>query len=134
MDVIRARAGKRYRPPELLLASRPNICRQTPAHVETPYLIRRAILNGAPDTEDGTQSGPSGANLRRVAIDPRPTRATTVRPSASTHRDENVAEASALQMDLVTPLFQPLRGETGRSWFASEYGITQDNSSLISSE
>ena len=37
-------------------------------------------------------------------------------------------------MDLVTPLFQPLRGETGRTWFANEYGITPDNSSLISSE
>ena len=79
---------------------------------------------------------PSGANLRRVAIEPRPTRSPTERPSASTHRDEdeNVAEASALQMDLVTPLFQPLRGETGRTWFANEYGITPDNSSLMSSE
>ena len=48
---------------------------------------------------------PIGANLRRVAIEPRPTRSPTDRPSASTHRDEdeNVAEASALQMDLVTP-------------------------------
>ena len=54
----------------------------------------------------------------------------------STYRDEdeNVAEASALQMDLVTPLFQSLRGETGRTWFANEYGITPDNSSLMSSE
>ena len=78
---------------------------------------------------------PSGANLRRVAIEPRPMRSPTQRPSASTYRDdENVAEASALKMDLVTPLFQPLRGETGRTWFTSEYGITPDNSSLMSSE
>ena len=48
---------------------------------------------------------PIGANLRRVAIEPRPTRSPTDRPSASTHRDEdeNVGESSALQMDLVTP-------------------------------
>ena len=79
---------------------------------------------------------PSGANLRRIAIEPRTTRSPTERPSASTYRDEdeNVAEASALQMDLVTPLFQPLRGETGRTWFTNEYGITPDNSSLMSSE
>ena len=78
---------------------------------------------------------PSGANLRRVAIDPRPMRSTTQKPSASTYRDdENVAEASALKMDLVTPLFQPLRGETERTWFTSEYGITPDTSSLMSSE
>ena len=78
---------------------------------------------------------PSGANLRRVAIDPRPTRSTTQRPCTSTYRDdENVAEASALKMDLVAPLFQPLRGETGRTWFTSEYGIAPDTSSLMSSE
>ena len=37
-------------------------------------------------------------------------------------------------MDLATPVFQPLRGETGRTWIAIEYGITTDNSSLISSD
>ena len=31
-------------------------------------------------------------------------------------------------------MFQPLRGETGRTWIAIEYGITTDNSSLISSD
>ena len=78
---------------------------------------------------------PSGANLRRVAIEPRPTSSPTQRPSASTYRDdENVAEVSALKMGLVTPLFQPLRGETGRTWFTNEYGITPDTSSLMSSE
>ena len=74
---------------------------------------------------------PSGANLRRVTITSRPMRSPTQRPSTSTYRDEeNVAEASALKMDLVTPLFQPLRDETGRAWFTNEYGITSDTSSL----
>ena len=36
-------------------------------------------------------------------------------------------------MALVTPAFQPYRGETGKAWMASEYGITADTSSLISS-
>ena len=36
-------------------------------------------------------------------------------------------------MALVTPTFQPLRGETSRAWIALEYGITADTSSLISS-
>ena len=39
-----------------------------------------------------------------------------------------------MKMDLLTPLFQPLRGETGRTWFAIGYGITPDNYSLMSSE
>ena len=46
---------------------------------------------------------PSGANLRRVAIEPTPTRARPERPSASTYReDDTIAEATALKMDLVT--------------------------------
>ena len=63
-----------------------------------------------------SQVRPSGANLRRVAIEPKPTLAPTERPSASTYREEdNIAEATALKIDLVTPVFQPLRGETGRT-------------------
>ena len=82
-----------------------------------------------------SQVRPSGASTRRVAIEPKPTRSPTERPSASTYREEeNIAEATALKIDLVTPVFQPLRGETGRTWFAIEYGITTDNSSLMSSE
>ena len=82
-----------------------------------------------------SQVRPSGANLRRVAIEPPPTRALPERPSASTYpEDDNVAEVTALKIDLVTPVFQPLRGETGRIWYAIEYGITTDNSSLMSSE
>ena len=82
-----------------------------------------------------SQVRPSGANLRRVAIEPKPTRTPTERPSTSTFLEEdNIAEATALKIDLVTPVFQPLRGETGRTWFAIEYGITTDNSSLMSSD
>ena len=82
-----------------------------------------------------SQVRPSGANLRRVAIEPKTTRAPIERPSASTFREEEtIAEATSMKMDLATPVFQPLRGETGRTWIAIEYGITTDNSSLISSE
>ena len=81
-----------------------------------------------------SQVRPSGANLRHVAIEPKPTREPPERPSASTYREEdNIAEATALKIYLVTPVFQPLRGETGRTWFTIEYGITTDNSSLMSS-
>ena len=38
-----------------------------------------------------------------------------------------------MEMELVTPAFQPYRGATGRAWMAQEYGITADTSSLISS-
>ena len=44
-----------------------------------------------------------------------------------------MVDPATMQMDLVTPAFQPYRGETGRAWMASEYGITADTSSLISS-
>ena len=77
---------------------------------------------------------PSGSSLRRVAIQPKDQLAVPERPSSSTFKEEeNVADASTLQIDLVTPAFQPLRGETGRAWLALEYGITADTSSLISS-
>ena len=59
---------------------------------------------------------PSGANLRRVAIEPKVTRAPTERTSESNFREEDtIADASALQMDLATPMFQPLRGDSGRT-------------------
>ena len=35
---------------------------------------------------------------------------------------------------VTTPVFQPYRGATGRAWMANEYGVTMDNSSLMSSE
>ena len=39
-----------------------------------------------------------------------------------------------MNTDLITPMFQPLRGETGSIWCAIEYGITTDNSSFISAD
>ena len=82
-----------------------------------------------------SQVQPSGANLRRVAIEPKATRAPTERPSASTfHEEDNIADASALKNDLVTPMFQPLRGDSGRTWIAIEYGLATENASMVSSE
>ena len=82
-----------------------------------------------------SQVRPSGANLRRIAIEPKATRAPTERPSASTFREEdNIADASAMKIDLVTPMFQPLRGDSGRTWIAIEYGVATDNASMVSSE
>ena len=75
---------------------------------------------------------PSGSSLRRIAIQPKDQLALPERPSASTFKEEeNVADASALPIDLVTPVFQPLRGETGRAWCAIEYGITADISDKL---
>ena len=78
---------------------------------------------------------PSGSSLRRrVAIQPKDQLALPEIPSASTFKEEeSVADASALKIDLVTPVLQPLRGETGRTWCAIEYEITSNTSSLISS-
>ena len=45
-----------------------------------------------------------------------------------------IAVATTLSTDLVTPVFQPLRGGTGRRWEAIEYGIASDNSSFISAD
>ena len=77
---------------------------------------------------------PSGCNLRRVAIQPKQQLAVSERPSTSTFiEEETVVDPSTMQMALVTPAFQPYRGESSKAWMASEYGITADNSSLISS-
>ena len=79
-----------------------------------------------------SQVRPSGSSLRHVVIEPTPTRALTQRPSASTYReDDRIAE---MNTDLVVPMFQPLRGQTGSLWCAIEYGITTANSSLISAD
>ena len=82
-----------------------------------------------------SQVRPSGCNLCRVAIEPMPTCALPERPSASSyHEEDRIAVATTLSTDLVTPVFQPLRGGTGRRWEAIEYGIATDNSSLISAD
>ena len=81
-----------------------------------------------------SQVMPSGCNLRRVAVQPRNQLAVPERPSASAFsEDQSVVDPATMQMDLAIPAFQPYRGETGRAWMASEYGITADTSSLISS-
>ena len=82
-----------------------------------------------------SQVRPSGCNLRRVAIEPTPTRAPPERPSASSYQEEDsIVLAMTLSTDLFTPVFQPLRGGTGRTWEAIEYGIATDNASLISAD
>ena len=81
-----------------------------------------------------SQVMPSGCNLRRVAVQPRIQLAVPERPSASAFsEDQSVVDPATMQMDLATPAFQHYRGETGRAWMVSEYGITADTSSLISS-
>ena len=74
-----------------------------------------------------SQVMPSGCNLRRVAVQPRNQLAVPERPSVSAFgEDHSVVNPATMQMDLVTPEFQPYRGETGRAWMASEYGITAE--------
>ena len=81
-----------------------------------------------------SQVMPSGCNLHRVAVEPTNQLAEPQRPSASSYsEDQSVVDPAAMQMDLAIPEFQPYRGETGRALLASEYGITVDTSSLISS-
>ena len=81
-----------------------------------------------------SQVMPSGCNLRRVAIQPRNQIAVPERPSASNFSEEqSVVDPATVEMELVTPVFQPYRGKTGIAWVAQEYGITADTSSLISS-
>ena len=80
-----------------------------------------------------SQVMPSGCNLLRVAVQPRNQLAVPERPRASAFSENRVVDPATMQMDLVTPAFQSYRGETSRAWMASEYGITADTSSLISS-
>ena len=81
-----------------------------------------------------SQVMPSGCNLHRVAIQPRNQIAVPERPSVSDFSEEqSVVDPATVEMELVTPVFQPYRGKTGIAWMAQEYGITADTSSLISS-
>ena len=75
-----------------------------------------------------SQVTPSGCNLR--LRQPRNQLAVPEIPSVSDH---SVVDPATMQMDLVTPAFQPYRGENGRAWMISEYGLAADTSSLISS-
>ena len=78
-------------------------------------------MRGISDTEDGTQPGAT----KWMQSAPRRHRA---------HAHARTTRETELSTDLVTPVFQPLRGGTGRRWEAIEYGIATDNSSLISAD
>ena len=84
-------------------------------------------MRSIPDSEDGSQ--PSSTQWFKSA--PRRHRA---HAHARTTRTTERIDLSRGRYHLVTPMFQPLRGEAGRTWFAIEYGISTDNSSLMSSE
>ena len=82
-----------------------------------------------------SQVMPSGCHLRRVALPPADQLALADRPSASDYPEEQLTiTPDEMRAAVTTPVFQPYRGETGRAWMAKEYGVTMDNSSLMSSE
>ena len=82
-----------------------------------------------------SQVMPSGCHLRRVALPPANQLALADRPSASDYPEEQLTiTPDEMRAAVTTPVFQPYRGETGRAWMANEYGVTMDNSSLMSSE
>ena len=82
-----------------------------------------------------SQVMPSGCHLRRVALPPANQLALADRPSASDYPEEQLTVTpDEMRAAVTTPVFQPYRGETGRVWMAKEYGVTMDNSSLMSSE
>ena len=106
--------------------------RITPNARDTPFIDACAAFL-TPKMEL-SQVMPSSCNLRHVAIQPRNQIAVPERPSASAFSEEQgVVDPATMEMELVTPAFQPYRGATGRAWMAQEYGITADTSSLISS-
>ena len=81
-----------------------------------------------------SQVMPSGCNLRRVAHPPSNLPAVADRPSASDYVEEQLTVSpEEMHAAVVTPMFQPYRGETANAWMAKEYGITMDTSSLMSS-
>ena len=82
-----------------------------------------------------SQVMPSGCHLRRVALPPANQPALSDRPSASDYPEEQLTiTPDEMRAAVTTPVFQPYRGATGRAWMANEYGVTMDNSSLMSSE
>ena len=82
-----------------------------------------------------SQVMPSGCHLRRVAQPPANQLAIPDRPSASDYPEvEESIDPEDMHMAVTAPAFQPYRGETGRAWMAKEYGISMDNSSIMSSE
>ena len=82
-----------------------------------------------------SQVMPSGCHLRRFAQPPANQLAVADRPSASDYPEvEESISPEEMRVAVMTPVFQPYRGETGRAWMAKEYGVTMDTSSLMSSE
>ena len=105
------------------------IFRIAPSARDTPFIDACAAF--LTPKMDLSQVMPSGCNLRRVAIQPTNQLAVPERPSASDFSEEqSVVDPANMQMDLVTPAFQPYRGATGRAWMAQEYGMAADISSL----
>ena len=82
-----------------------------------------------------SQVMPSGCHLRRVALPAPDKLALADRPSASDYPEEQWSiTPDEMRAAVTTPVFQPYRCETGRAWMAKEYGVTMDNSSLMSLE
>ena len=82
-----------------------------------------------------SQVMPSGCHLRRVAQPPTNLPAVADRPSASDYPEvEMSVTPEEMRAAVMTPVFQPYRGETGRAWVAKEYGVTMDTLSFMSSE
>ena len=78
---------------------------------------------------------PSGCQFRRVAQPPSNVPALSDRPSASDYSEEVLTiTPDEMRAAVTTPVFQPYRGETGRTWMKEEYGVIMDTSSIMSAE
>ena len=84
---------------------------------------------------DLSQVMPSGCQFRRVAQPPSNVPALSDRPSASDYSEELLTiTPDEMRAAVTTPVFQPYRGETGRTWMKEEYGVIMDTSSIMSAE
>ena len=84
---------------------------------------------------DLSQVMPSGCQFRRVAQPPSNVPALSDRPSASDFSEEVLTiTPDEMRAAVTTPVFQPYRGETGRTWMKEEYGVIMDTSSIMSTE
>ena len=84
---------------------------------------------------DLSQVMPSGCQFRRVAQPPSNVPALSDRPSASDYSEEVLTiTPDEMRAAVTTPVFQPYRGETGRTWMKEEYGVIMDTSSIMSAE
>ena len=84
---------------------------------------------------DLSQVMPSGCQFRRVAQPPSNVPALSDRASASDYSEEVLTiTPDEMRAAVTTPVFQPYRGETGRTWMKEEYGVIMDTSSIMSAE